>query len=308
MPEFACQVDLEPDAVLRTHKPETTKNKYPMSGTWACEAKRFYDGAIVEVEDSGAWQPRNPRSKLWRTAEFWSEAITQTEWKLTEKRSDEVLRYWHLSANLDDKQVTTSLTAVYMNEDGTLNNQIKFTLMPTAPLDQRHNMFEVLQRRAKTPNREFDWSSLTMSKVLSNVAILVSHDWFDAFVGVVILVNSVLIGVEIDAAIRDEHVKWIGQLEYCFLAFYILELILRLLARLPPSDTPGELMDQMRENVATASYRDFVAAVGEWKWIGLDIAGPHGDLLLVLREVLPRSDHDLSHLTAPPGGARYPHG
>lgn len=62
---------------------------------------------------------------------------------------------------------------------------------------------------------------------------IVDAKFFDITMGIVILVNSVLIGIEIDLSITGENenlLNWLFGIDFLFLFIYVLELLLRFLA------------------------------------------------------------------------------
>jgi voltage-gated sodium channel len=59
---------------------------------------------------------------------------------------------------------------------------------------------------------------------------LVHNTWFDAAMGVIIVINSCLIGVEVQLKIDRRNTDFVFQLESFFLSCFIVELLLRLLA------------------------------------------------------------------------------
>ncbi|CAJ1371877.1 unnamed protein product [Effrenium voratum] len=59
---------------------------------------------------------------------------------------------------------------------------------------------------------------------------VVEHRVFEKGIGVVILVNSVMLGIETELAIQNQPSAWPADLEYIFMSIYTTELILRLMA------------------------------------------------------------------------------
>jgi len=202
--------------------------KHPLTGHWVCEAKRWYDGSVIEINgEEGTWRPLNVKSKVHRTAEYSRKELADLEWELTEHREGGGERKFRL--HLDQESTSPVLTVVFQKEDGTMDPNLKFVLVPSQPLDRRVNLHQLLKDKTTTNQRFFD-RECSRKAFLHNVAVLVGDESFDAFVGCIITINSVCIGFEIDYAIRDEIVPHLATLEICFLVFYIVELTLRFIA------------------------------------------------------------------------------
>jgi len=59
---------------------------------------------------------------------------------------------------------------------------------------------------------------------------IVEHWAFEKGIGLVIVINSLMLGIETELAIQDKPTAWPADLEYLFIAIYTMELILRIMA------------------------------------------------------------------------------
>eukprot|EP00434_Breviolum_minutum_P025608 symbB.v1.2.022626.t1/scaffold2014.1/size92328/5 len=59
---------------------------------------------------------------------------------------------------------------------------------------------------------------------------IVEHWAFEKGIGLVIVINSLMLGIETELAIQDKPTAWPADLEYLFMAIYTMELILRIMA------------------------------------------------------------------------------
>ena len=57
---------------------------------------------------------------------------------------------------------------------------------------------------------------------------IVTSRWFDYAIGCVILINSLLVGLEVQWSLSGGNVEWMQPLDTGFIALYFLELCMRL--------------------------------------------------------------------------------
>jgi len=218
------------EASVQTEPPEEGEKK-PLAGKWVDESKSWYDGSVIEIQADGKWKPVKPKQKVHQKAYYTSRIVSDTEWDLIETREDGDLREFKL---LQDE--ASSVFVHFKNPDGTLHG-LKWKLQPydESKAAQRRRIQDLVKPTSGLPHVDLFKHEFTLAAVRHNASAIVNHTAFDMLVGVVILANSVLIGVEIDLSIDrgvdDAGIGWIEALDKCFLGFYVFELGLRFTSR-----------------------------------------------------------------------------
>jgi len=114
------------------------------------------------------------------------------------------------------------------NTENVMNGLQDIVVCQGGPLNDRSLKSTCRRRRNGTQTMMPDADTLQVYKVM--VDRILSHHKFDAIVGVVIVVNSIMMGVETTFELEGRDTTFFSTLEYLFLAIYLCELGLRFFA------------------------------------------------------------------------------
>eukprot|EP00811_Abedinium_folium_P005102 NODE_1469_length_2465_cov_10.558597.p1 GENE.NODE_1469_length_2465_cov_10.558597~~NODE_1469_length_2465_cov_10.558597.p1 ORF type:complete len:698 (+),score=183.72 NODE_1469_length_2465_cov_10.558597:39-2096(+) len=215
------------DRASRVRMPEA-----PLVGIWVDPLSRFFGGCRVAI-CSDAWQPVSPILELHRASTYQFAEDGPTHYVLHQTSPNGNRRRFDVTpgeaedtllVNMADANLTWTLARVPCDavDDGAHAQR----RMTDAELFIREYREAAVSRLDST-----DEPPTWLQRLHAAVCMVAASALFEIVMGVVILVNAVLLGIDSELDMRNASPPWLDSLEHVFLVIYIIEISIKLLDR-----------------------------------------------------------------------------